>query len=103
MKDILTHHGQLNRACMDEISHMRQQYFSGTSTSPYILMFGFRPRGKLPVLGDKFDPVDRAEMTIQREKKRERDELYWNKHSKQLSLLRPGTQVDILQDSGKLN
>ena len=40
---------------------------------------------------------------MQREKKRECDEKLWNKHAKQLSLLRPGTQVDILQDSGKLS
>ena len=103
VKEILTHHGQLNRACMDEICHMRQQYLSNTITSPYILLFGFRPGGKLPVFGDKFDPVDRTELSIQREKKRESDERYWNKHAKQLSLLRPGTRVDILQDSGKLS
>ena len=103
VKDILTHHGQLNRSCMDEICHMRQQYLSNTSTSPYILLFGFRPRGKLPVFGDKFDPIDRKPLTVQREKKRENDERYWNKHAKQLTLLRPGTQVDILQDSGKLS
>ena len=102
IKDILTHHGQLNRSCMDEISHMRMQYLKGTNASPYIMLFGFRPRGKLPVLS-KFEPVDRAELTAQRQKIREIDEKYWNKHSKQLSLLRPGTQVDILEHSGKLN
>ena len=103
VKEILTHHGQLNRQCMDEISHMRQQYLKGTNASPYIMLFGFRPRGKLPTIGHKFDPVDRTELTIQRQKVRESDERHWNKHSKQLSLLRPGTQVDILEHSGKLN
>ena len=47
--------------------------------------------------------MDRTELTVQRQKIREYDEKYWNKHSKQLSLLRPGTQVDILEHSGKLN
>ena len=103
VKEILTHHGQLNRQCMDEICHMRTQYLKGTNASPYILLFGFRPRGKLPVLGNKFSPIDRAELTVQREKTREYDEKYWNKHAKQLSLLRPGTEVDILEHSGKLN
>ena len=45
----------------------------------------------------------RVELTVQREKTREYDEKYWNKHAKQLSLLRPGTEVDILEHSGKLN
>ena len=88
---------------MDEICHMRHQYFSHTSASPYILLFGFRPRGKLPIIGDKFSQVDRKPLTIQREKVRETEERYWNKHAKQLSLLRPGTKVDILQHAGKLN
>ena len=103
VKDILVHHGKLDRACMDEICHMRHQYFSHTSASPYILLFGFRPRGKLPVIGDKFSQVDRKPLTIQREKVRETEERYWNKHAKQLSLLRPGTKVDILQHAGKLS
>ena len=103
VKEILVHHGQLSRACMDEISHMRHQYLSNTSTSPYILLFGFRPRGKLPVFSSKYEQIDRNPLKIQREKKRECDEKLWNKHAKQLSLLRPGTQVDILQDSGKLS
>ena len=47
--------------------------------------------------------MDRTELTVQRQKIREYDEKYWNKLSKQLSLLRPGTQVDILEHSGKLN
>ena len=55
------------------------------------------------MLGVKFEQIDRAPFTVQREKKRENDERYWNKHAKQLSLLRPGTQVDILEDSGKLS
>jgi hypothetical protein len=88
---------------MDEISHMRHQYLSNTSTSPYILLFGFRPRGKLPVFSNKYEQIDRNPLKVQREKKRECDEKLWNKHAKQLSLLRPGTQVDILQDSGKLS
>ena len=55
-------------ANMDEICHQRHQYFSNTDASPYILLFGYRPRGKLPVLSHQYQQVDRTPLNKQREK-----------------------------------
>ena len=102
-KDILIHHKELNRDCMDEICHLRQQYYSGTNASPYLLLFGHRPRGKLPILPHKYQMVDRKPLVDQRERLRQNQKSSWDKHAKELSVIRPGTKVDILQGAGKLN
>ena len=45
---------------------------SGTNASPYIMLFGHRPHGKLPVLGHKYHDIDRAPLVEQRERLRMR-------------------------------
>ena len=102
-KETLIHHGGLSRDCMDEICHQQQQYFSGTDASPYVLLFGHCPRGKLPILAHKYQMVNRQPLTEQREIRRQNQKRHWDKHAKELSVIRPGTKVDILQGAGKLN
>ena len=67
------------------------------------MLFGHRSRGKLPILAQKYQTVDRQPLAEQRENIRQNQKRNWDKHAKEPSIIRPGTKVNILQGAGKLN
>ena len=95
---IIEHDGQLsNEKFRSAMNRFRNHISLRVGRSRHEMLYGFPGRCDLPVLYNQIDPIDREEAIMRKIENKWNSKKSYDKHSKQLSELRPKQRV-LVQD-----